>query len=48
VEEGALIDQWLHLVETEVDINVEYASYIARGFIPPNQDVSCPFSSFPC
>lgn len=39
-DEAGQVDQWIHLVETEIDINVDYASYMARSIMPFNQDVS--------
>ncbi|KAF7327190.1 Elongation factor 1-gamma [Mycena kentingensis (nom. inval.)] len=34
-EEAALVDQWIHLVESEVDFNTSQINYLVRGILAP-------------
>ena len=39
-EDAALVDQWVHIAETEVEANVVTISQLCRGVLPYNKSVS--------
>lgn len=45
-EEAALIDQWIHLAETEVDLFTNFIRGLCSGRIPYSKQVRHPPSSF--